>query len=212
MKIEVWLMFSTVAFLNIISPGPAVLLAVSNGATAGLRTVSISALGNLAGLLVLSSVSMFGLGAVLQASVTLFTIVKLSGAAYLVYLGVKKFKTAPSLLSDESAKQKQSHGSYTEKFREGLMIAITNPKAILFFVALFPLFLDLKTPVLPQFFIMTMTFMGISFLSLISYGFLGNRVRHWFVDAKILKTFHRVTGGMFILLGIGLLQVKNHSH
>ena len=149
--------------LNIISPGPAIILSISNGVSSGYKTVIASSIGNIAGLFIISTVSMFGLSLILQTSAILFTILKVFGAGYLIYLGIKKFRSTDTFLTgdtDNSIKKVE----YLKKFKEAFLIAVTNPKAILFFVAFFPIFMDTNLPVLPQFMIMTLTFMTISFL------------------------------------------------
>lgn len=208
MSVEIWLLFCTAASLNIISPGPAILLAVSNGVSSGVKAVVVGALGNVIGLFFISTISMFGLGVLLKTSAIFFTVLKFVGAAYLIYLGIKKFRHANRpLITDgvvEAAKT-----TYGKKFREAFLVAVTNPKAILFFVAFFPLFLTADSPLLPQFMIMTFSFMMLSFLSLLIYGYLARSVRHWFENVSFLKLFHRLTGGIFIGFGTALLQMKN---
>ncbi|MFT2110003.1 LysE family translocator [Marinomonas sp. 2405UD68-3] len=208
MTFETWILFTAAAFLNIISPGPSILLAISNGVSSGSKAVVASSLGNVVGLFVLSTVSMFGLGLLLQTSAILFMGLKFIGAGYLIYLGIKKFRSTNTFFTEDaetSVKQVQ----YMKKFKEALLVAITNPKAILFFIAFFPIFLDTHAPALPQFAIMTLTFMSLSFLSLVTYGSIAKSARHWFKSKSIVKAFHRVTGGIFIGFGIALLQVKN---
>ena len=212
MSFDVWLTFSTVALLNIISPGPAILLAISNGITSGPKIVSISSLGNIFGLFVVSSISMFGIGAILQASAFLYMLVKIIGAGYLIYLGIRKYKSKEVFFAVGNQESFPKESASLPKFKEGFLIAATNPKAILFFVAFFPLFLNVNAPVLPQFFVMTLTFMGLSFISLMTYGLLAKAARHWLADVRMIKVFHKVTGGIFIGMGLFLLQVKrNHS-
>lgn len=209
MSFEVWMMFSAAAFVNIISPGPAILLAISNGVSLGLRAVIVSALGNALGLLVLSSVSMFGLGLLLKTSAILFTCLKIIGAGYLIYLGIKKFNNNEAVFLDDANIDPSFKVGYFKKFREAFVVAVTNPKAILFFVAFFPLFLDMNSPALPQFIIMTFTFILISIMSLVTYGSIANSARHCFKNAKVVRIFNRVTGGIFIGFGFALLQVKS---
>lgn len=207
MSFELWLMFTTAAFINIISPGPAIILAISNGVSGGLRSVVASSLGNIAGLFIISSISMFGLGLILQASSLMFTVLKFIGAGYLIYLGIKKFRSADRFLAVQSAIDNEVV-IFSKKFKEAFLVAVTNPKAILFFIAFFPIFMDSSAPVIPQFMIMTFTFMVLSFLSLATYGAIAKTARGWFESPKVVKAFHRVTGGVFIGFGVALLQVK----
>ena len=210
MAFEVWLMFSAAAFLNVVSPGPAIILAISNGVSWGYKSVLAAALGNIMGIFILSSISMLGLGLVLKTSALLFTILKVLGACYLVYLGIKKFRSKDTFFVESEGEQIASIKiNYFAKFKEAFMIAMTNPKAILFFVAFFPMFLDTSLAAFPQFMIMTLTFMALSFVSLATFGYLAKSVRHWFKNVSLVKIFHRVTGGIFIGFGVALLQVKN---
>lgn len=101
MTLQTWLAFCTIAALNIFSPGPAILLAISNGATRGMLAALCQALGNAAGLFVVSLISIIGVGAILAASATAFTFVKFIGAAYLIYLGIKQILSRSKGLSNE---------------------------------------------------------------------------------------------------------------
>lgn len=209
MKFEVLLMYFIVSFFYIISPGPAIFLAISNGITTNMRIVAISSLGNILGLFLLSAISILGLGALLIASSTLFMIVKIIGASYLIYLGIKQFKIAKNTKILPSIKQKQKLTNKLNYFYEGFFLAATNPKPILFFIAIFPQFLDLKVSILPQFFIMTIAFMTISFVSLFTYGYISKSAKNLFSKQNGMTWFHRITGGLFVGMGFGLLQLKN---
>ena len=207
MNIEVFLTYAFVSFFYVISPGPAVFLALHNGMTQDMKTVSISSFANICGLFLLSAVSISGLGAILSTSATLFMGVKIIGALYLVYLGIKQFKQAKSLKIKEEHTQKQESKKYY--FTESFILALSNPKPIIFFIALFPQFLNLEANIMPQFFIMTGLFMFFSFLSLCAYGYLAKKARHLFLNKQKMTWFHRITGGIFIGMGITLLQLKS---
>ncbi|MBJ7539406.1 LysE family translocator [Marinomonas transparens] len=204
--------YAAVAFFYIISPGPAVFLALYNGASRGIKAVMVSALGNIIGLFFLSLLSISGLSAILMASSSLFMAVKIIGAAYLIYLGIKQLratrKPKPAMHSPDTIKSERGLFSY---FKEGLIVAVTNPKPILFFAALFPQFLDMTQAILLQFIIMTGIFMLFSFLSLTTYGYLAQQTKTLVRNSNAGKWFQRVSGGLFILMGISLFQVKNAS-
>ena len=142
MNIEILLIYMLVAFFYIISPGPAVFLAVYNGALHGIKPVMVSALGNIIGLLLLSVLSISGLSAILLASSTLFMIVKVIGASYLLYLGVRQILFSKKIALNPEEAQATAQRPLISYFKEGLFVAATNPKPILFFAALFPQFLD----------------------------------------------------------------------
>jgi threonine/homoserine/homoserine lactone efflux protein len=93
-------------------------------------------------------------------------------------------------------------------FLQGLLIALTNPKAILFFTALFPQFLRSDRALAPQFLILTSTFMVLSFTTLMTYGWLAHAASAWFADEGRSAWFNRCTGGLFLTLGLGLLRLK----
>ncbi|SHO57547.1 LysE family translocator [Vibrio quintilis] len=197
-----------VSFFYVISPGPAVFLAVYNGAMSGTKTVVASALGNITGLLFLSTLSISGLSAILLASSLLFTTVKLVGAAYLIYLGVKQLRSPGKKSPPAPETVSKTDRRLLSFYREGFLVAATNPKPILFFVALFPQFIDTQQPVTPQFLIMTLMFMLISFTSLSVYGFLASRAGGLLSHAQNLRWFNRISGGLFIGMGTTLLYVK----
>ncbi len=211
MSYEVLVLYSAVAFFYIISPGPAVFLALTNGMVYNMKVVSISSLGNIIGLFLLSTISICGLGAILTTSATLFMIVKIIGACYLIYLGIKQFRSANSLNVDNLNSEKVKKKSSTH-FYESFFLAATNPKPIIFFIALFPQFLNLESSIVPQFFIMTGIFMFFSFCSLFAYGYLAKSAKVWFQNENRMMLFHRITGGIFIGLGLTLTQLKNSSN
>ena len=97
MNLDTLLVYSVVAFFYIISPGPAVFLAIYNGAVQGVRCVTAAALGNILGILFLSTISISGLSAILLSSAVLFAVVKIVGAAYLVYLGIKQLRSTKAM-------------------------------------------------------------------------------------------------------------------
>ncbi len=90
----------------------------------------------------------------------------------------------------------------------GLLIAITNPKAILFFTALFPQFINTELALLPQFLIMTSTFMIMSFSILVTYGLLAFKAKRWFSTKRRTQWFNRVLGSLFVFIGVALLQLR----
>ncbi len=211
MSLDTLLAYTITAFLYITSPGPAIVLAIMNGLRANMKTVAISSFANILGLFVLSSASILGLGFLLKTSATLFFIVKLVGAFYLVYLGIKFFKNNNILnintieIKQEKIKSKKSY------FLESFLLAISNPKPILFFTAFFPQFLNLHSPIFPQFSIMTGMFMLISFFSLCTYGYLAKKSKTYLSNKKIMTFLHKLTGIIFVGMGLSLLALKNQN-
>jgi len=208
MEFHTWLLYTTVAFIAIISPGPAVLLAINNSIIYDLKATIFSSFGNALGLFVLSSAAMLGLGVVLKTSMILFTAFKIVGALYLIYLGIKQFRNLNNIFERVHLNSTKSSVHYFVLFRKGFLICITNPKPIIFFTALFPLFLEPRAPIVPQFFILTLTFMVLSFMTLMSYAFFARSLKQWFRTKKRATGFNRVSGAIFIALGFGLLGLE----
>ncbi|WP_315982879.1 LysE family translocator [Aliamphritea spongicola] len=136
MNTDTLMMYLLISFFYVISPGPAILLAIFNSISHGMRAVMIGALGNITGLFILSLVSVGGLGAILMASTTLFMVVKILGASYLIYLGARQLfsRKRQMKLQAEGVTEQRSGLSH---YREGLLLAVTNPKPILFLARYF---------------------------------------------------------------------------
>lgn len=209
MTIETLLTFSAVAGIAIVSPGPATLLAVRNGSAFGLRAAAWSSLGNVSGLFCVSATTLLGLGVLLKSSALLFAAVKTLGALYLFYLGLRQL-LARSSASDAGVDTAPSATAPAalRLYREAFLVATTNPKAILFFTALFPQFIDARTPLLGQFLVLTGIFMVISFSSLLAYAFVARRARHLFVQPLFARWGKRLVGAVFIAFGAALLTLR----
>ncbi len=209
MNLETILAFSAVAGLAILSPGPAILLALRNGVAFGLRAVVWSALGNVTGVFVLSAAAMLGLGVLLKSSALLFGAVKLLGAFYLFYVGLRHVFGRSSVLS---VSVEQPGGARMPSrfalYREALLLAVTNPKPILFFTALFPQFIEPGAPLLPQFFVLTGIFMVLSFITLLGYASVAGRARFLLIKPRVSKWINRVVGSVFISFGAALLALR----
>ena len=203
MSPDSYLNYLLIAFLTITSPGAAILLAINNAMWMNLRAVLFSTLGNILGLLLLATVAMFGVGVLFKTSPVFFTLLKWIGGAYLVYLGIGQMRNEHTHIV---LSQGEKHVDFDiwPVFRKGFLVAATNPKPILFFSAIFPLFTDPSRNTLVQFGIMTGTFLVISFASLMTYGYLSTRAKAWFFDEVKLRWFYRVSGVAFVMMGLGL--------
>lgn len=204
-----WLLYVTVVLLSTVTPGPAVLLSMSNALAQGPRAAVFSSMGNIAGLLLLSGVAVAGIGTVLQTSTVVFLGLKVSGAAYLVYLGIRRW--SESMDVSNSDPMNAAFRAPMHLFTQGALMALTNPKAILFFVALYPQFVDTEKALVPQFLLLTGTLMLSSFAALMAYALLANSARVWLSVGQRNKAFHRLSGAAFVLLGIFMLGVRNSA-
>ena len=209
MHLSNWLLFCSVALLVTFSPGPAVLLAISNAIAVGPRRAMISSMGNGFGLFIISGVAMAGMGVVLATSATAFMLLKLAGALYLVYLGIKQWRSKTSIVADAPvALGAANPNSFWKLFRQGLTVALTNPKAILFFSALFPQFITPGEPVGIQFAELTASFVACAMLAHLFYANLARLLKSQLATPGRARLFNRICGGAFVLLGLSLLRLR----
>ena len=210
MELSTWLLFTGIALIAVISPGPAVLLSVTNSLTHGFTKSVCSSLGNITGIFIVSGAAALGLGAVLKASTLLFAILKIIGAFYLIYLGIRQLNSKNNVF-EKGVEPYRNNQQKRKSFVQGMLVAISNPKAVVFFTALFPQFIDLTKPVVIQFFILTTTFMLYSFIILVGYAMGAQSVKDWFAKGGRVMWFNRVSGTIFISFGLGILRLKNKA-
>lgn len=208
MQTQTLLTYTLIAGLSVIIPGPATLLAIRNGAAGGLRAVVPSTLGNMSGLFMVSAAAMLGLGVILQSSAMLFTLLKLAGAAYLIYMGLRHLTGRSTLIVPAEGSATTPRRSARRLYAEAVFVAGLNPKPILFFTALFPQFLNTSEPLLPQFFILTGIFMALSMVSLLTVGGLAQRARGVLRRPHFLKWLNRLMGSVFVSFGVALLRLR----
>jgi threonine/homoserine/homoserine lactone efflux protein len=210
-----WLVFAGVSLFMAFTPGPAVLLAVSNSVTVGAGRAMLGSVGNALGVFLVSAVAMAGLGVLLSTSAVAFMLLKVAGAAYLVYLGIKQWRNGANALGAASKSNASGETVPTQSalklFFNGLTVAVTNPKSILFFTALFPQFLTPGAPAVQQFFVLTTTFVVCTVLAHAFYVQVARGLKRVLADARRARLFSRVSGGAFVLLGLGLLRLQNRT-
>lgn len=207
MDLHNYLAYLVISLLTITSPGAAILLAINNAMRYDLKAVFFSTIGNVLGLFLLSLVAMFGVGVLIKSSDWFFLILKIVGALYLIYLGLRHALTGHKHFQ-LSTTGGSSNYSAKKIFTNGFLVAATNPKPILFFTAIFPLFLSKDHSMVLQFFIMTVTFMAISFASLMTYGYVSKKAKAWFFDDRRLSIFYKISGFAFVLMGVGMFFVE----
>ena len=198
MPLSTWLAFLLAAVLIAVSPGPGAATSMSVGLRHG-YWVALRAIGGLqAALLIQLGIVFAGLGAVLMASTTAFEIMKFVGAGYLVWLGIQKWREIPHALDDTSAVNRPNG-----LFLQGLLVNLTNPKAIVFMAALTPQFIDPARSQWLQFLILSATMCGVDTLVMSGYALLASRLRRWLHDLRAMKAQNRFFGGVFV--GAGFL-------
>lgn len=209
MSSQSWLLYLSLVFVATATPGPAVLYIITSSGLCGWKKSVFAALGNITGLLILGAIAVTGLGTLLQASVILFSVIKYTGAAYLIYLGLKMFFQKSAPVFEPDSKPFGVEISSTKIFLQAFGIAMSNPKAIVFMTALFPQFILIDRALVPQFATLIATLMTFSFVFLMSYAILADRARTWLSSGKRLKMFNRTGGSAFVGFGVLLATSSN---
>lgn len=206
MLFKTWLLFVTTVFFVSATPGPNMLLAMTHGIHHGVRRTVATCLGLMCGLGLIMVCSVAGLGALLAASEQLFSVVKYAGAAYLIYLGIKTWRAIPQQLKEVS----EDDGKHMPwgLFRTGFWVALSNPKAFIFFAALFPQFMDAKLSQAPQLAILSVTFFLIEACWQFVYASGGARLAGWLNTAHRLKLVNQLSGGAFVGAGVLLSAIS----
>lgn len=198
MTLQTWWLFILMTFVVSGTPGPNMLLVLSNGARFGLRPAMVTMAGCMTSLLAMMSISAAGLGALLQMFPSVFDALRLAGAAYLAYLGVKSWRAPVHDQQDDTPKLIEPTAKSAALFRQGMLVAASNPKAILFAVAFLPQFINPERAQLPQFAILLATFAVIETSWYFVYAVSGKRLSVYLQRAKVLQMFNRVTGSAFV--------------
>ncbi|WP_175973041.1 LysE family translocator [Burkholderia sp. BCC1047] len=205
------LIFAAVAFVGIATPGPTVLLALTNGSRYGVRRAAYGFAGAMLSDFVLIVAVALGLGALLLASAFWFSVVKWLGAAYLAYVGIRLLMSKGSL--DVAAAQRgagTASGRNASIFAKSFLTAVTNPKGYLFFSAFLPQFLDPLAPLAPQYVALAVTFALLDGVVMFGYALLGARA------VRLLKRsgalwLERTCGAMLLALAGSLALYRRHA-
>ena len=198
-----WLIYLIAAVGLSLTPGPNSLLALTNGALHGHRRTLWTVAGGALGFVAVIALSMLGIGALLQTSASALLVLKWVGGAYLVWLGIQLWR-APPLQLKPSADTPFPRRS--QLFRQGLFAAVSNPKALLFYGAFLPQFLDPARSLWPQFAVMAGTFAAIECVVEYMLARMAHRIRP--VLEGYGKRFNRICGGAFAAMGVALPMTR----
>lgn len=200
MTIEVWFYYAIAVLILTASPGPSSLLCMTKGVTSGWKVGAYTALGSLTAITAIMTLSFTGLGMVVASSEVVFNAIKWLGAAYLIYLGIKAL-TSKQERYEQVADKDAAKGSFKSNYISGFIVGASNPKAILFFTALFPQFIDPSAALFIQYSIFASTFVVWELSWLLFYAYLGSKSSSWVFGSGRAKLFNRLTGGVFIGAG-----------
>ena len=194
--------FGLLSFVIIVVPGPSVLFVISRGVVLGRRAALMTVLGNEAGLLVQMAAVAFGLGAIVERSIAVFTVVKLAGAGYLVYLGVEAVRHRHALHRELEA---EVVGRRARRiFRDGFVVGATNPKSVILFAAILPQFVTRTSGhVTLQLLLLGLTSVVIALVCDSVWGVLAGTVRSWLGRSPRRLGVIGGTGGL-VMVALGL--------
>lgn len=209
MDLTLWLSFVGTVLILVWTPGPSVLLATANSMKYGTRKTTGTILGDLSANLLQIILASAGLASIVISSGELFQWIKWAGVAYLVYMGIKKLMTNPKLELD---KTKVNSRSFFNLYSEGFLMSAANPKAILFFAALFPLFMNPNALFIPQVIILGVTFLVLDGMALLGYVAFATRLKSYLENKEKVRLQNRIVGALLILSGLMLSLVKRANH
>ncbi len=204
MTLTVWLAFVAACFVFSLSPGAGAVSTMSTSLAQGPRRALANILGLQIALTTHIVVVAAGLGMLLSSSAWAFTALKLVGAFYLVWLGVQKWREAPTLAVAGS----KAGGGIWKLIRTGVLVNLTNPKSIIFLAAFLPQFVQPGSPQAPQYLILGLTVLAMDWLVMIGYALLAASLRSVMATPVAMRRGNRVFGSLFIGAGLALASAK----
>jgi len=208
MPLSTWLTFFVASWAISFSPGAGAISAMSSGLKYGFARGYWNTAGLISGILLQFLIVAVGLGAVLAASETAFSIVKYLGVAYLIYLGVRQIRTDSAPVTVNGSDPKQI--SIRELIMRGMLINLTNPKGTVFLLAVVPQFVDTALPLVPQYLALAGTLALTDLVAMGVYTLLAAKVLRLLRDVRHIRLMNRVFGSLFILAGVVLATFRRH--
>lgn len=212
MSLNSYLLYLAAVALLVLSPGPTMLMCMTHSLQQGPRRAMASAAGSVTAVLGTMLLSALGLGALLAASEAAFLVLKAAGAAYLIWLGIKTFRSQTTVFDQipAAAGPQEKAGAVAARrlYAQGLVVGGSNPKALLFFTAFFPQFIDPQAAWAPQFSVLAATFVVCEFtvLALCAVGVA--RLTPMLRAGSRMRWFNRISGSLFALMGAVLLTTR----
>ncbi|AKK00528.1 amino acid transporter LysE [Pseudomonas chlororaphis] len=201
MSLDAWLFYLLTCCGIALVPGPNALLVLTHGAIHGHRKTLFTITGGVLGFVIVIALCVLGLGALLQASLHWLTALKIIGGLYLIWLGLSLWRSEAMTLAVSDV----SGSADWSLFRQGLLSAISNPKALLLFTAFITPFIDAQRNLILQATVMALTYAFVEFAVEFGVASAANRVRPWL--ARMGRRFNRICGGFFVAFG-ALLPIR----
>ncbi|GFG49109.1 threonine transporter RhtB [Mycolicibacterium agri] len=203
---EVWLAFVGAAIAIALSPGAGAIQSMATGLTHGVRRGYWSIAGLEAGLMLQLTLVAVGLGAIVTKSVLAFNIIKWIGVAYLIYLAVRQWRTAAVDLRAQVGHA--TRGGRVSLLVRGFLVNTTNPKGLVFFLAVLPQFIVPTAPLLPQYLAIGATMVAVDFVVMGCYTALAERLLKWMHTPRRQTVVNRVFSGLFATAAVALSLVR----
>jgi threonine/homoserine/homoserine lactone efflux protein len=207
MNLDLYFAFVLATTVLILLPGPNVTLLVANSLAHGPRRALITLAGTSSAIALQLVVVVLGMTSVILALATWFEWLRWAGVAYLIYLGIQQWRSAPLALDDLEARPTPSW----RLFCQGVLVSATNPKTLLFYAAFFPQFVDPASPPGPQLALLCATFLVIATVLDGAYALLAGRLRPWLRDRRRARLRNRLAGSCLIAAGVGLALARRSS-
>ncbi|HYD97579.1 MAG TPA: LysE family translocator [Noviherbaspirillum sp.] len=210
MNWETYLIFLVTTAVVCLTPGPAALLVVAQGISNGYRRSYWAIAGIALANAVYFALSATGVAALIVASGTLFSVIKWIGVAYLFYLGLSAMRSKASALTVTHGSSQSVHG--LRAFWQAVVVELSNPKALLYFVALLPQFVDPTRPVALQMLVFGVTCIGLDVGAYSLYAWLGSKTQRFTANERFVRNSNRASGGLLMLAGAMMATVKRAVH
>ena len=209
MDLQVWLAFLVASCVIAVSPGSGAVLSMSHGLSYGVRRTTATIVGLQLGLAVILLVAGLGVGAVLTASATAFTVIKVVGACYLLWLGWRQWR-APVAKIDGNAQEAASEPDLTapQRVLRGFLTNVTNPKGIVFMAAVLPQFIQPTRPLWLQLLVLLATTVMVDVTVMHGYAWLAARLQGVLRSVRARRAQNRVFGGVLMAMGAFLFMYK----
>ena len=205
MSLDMYIPFVIAAMIVLVIPGPTILLVISQAISHGRRAVVPLVAGVALGDFTAMTLSLLGLGAIMAASATLFSFLKLIGAVYLIWLGIKLWRLNPE---EQEIRVSEKRNSNRNLFKSAFIVTALNPKSIAFFVAFLPQFIDPQHETIPQLWILGATFLVLATVNAALYAVFSGQLRDTMKRAGVRRWFNRCGGSVLIAAGILTATVK----
>jgi len=208
MSFEIWVAFVLAAMIVLVIPGPTIILVISQAIAHGRKAAFPLVAGVTLGDFTAMTLSLLGLGAILASSAALFSLLKWIGAVYLIFIGIRLWRSNPEKHAIRPSATRTSNRSL---FRSAFVVTALNPKSIAFFVAFLPQFINPQRETFPQLLILGATFLFFAALNATLYALFAGQLRDTLQNLKVQRWFNRCGGSALIGAGIVTATLQRSS-